>query len=80
MFAKCGFFVVSGIRSLCANFYRRPRCREDKALYDSLEVHEVWISDHLPANRVDRILKNKRSLLYNYSSNCNLITDYLDPS
>ena len=59
MFAKCGFFVVSGIRSLCASFYRRPRCREDKALYDSLEVHEVWISDHLPANRVDRILKNK---------------------
>jgi hypothetical protein len=80
MFAKCGFFVVSGIRSLCAYFYRRPRCREDKALYDSLEVHEVWISDHLPANRVDRILKNKRSLLYNYSSDCNLITDYLDPS
>ena len=55
--SKCGFFVVSGILSLCASLYRRPRCREDKALYDSLEVHEVWISDHLPANRVDRILK-----------------------
>ena len=66
---------------VCKPFYRRSRCRADKALYDSLEGHEVWVSDHLPANRVDRILK-KISVRYyiNYSSNGNLITHNLDPS
>ena len=42
---------------VCKPFIGVHACRADKALYDSLEGHEVWISDHLPANRVDRILK-----------------------
>jgi len=77
---KCGFFVVLEILHLFASLYRRLRCRADNALYNSLEGHEVWVSDHLPQTALIGSEKISSHYYINYSSNCNLITHNLDPS